>query len=118
MLKCAALGLCLVFAVTAAAEAPTDPSLHIRKGMAFSKARKQLMRDGWRPEKPLNHPPYSAMEKALVNRGAWELESCAVDGAGCLFRYRRGKACLAITAQGETASSLMVGAWHFRCQGE
>jgi len=73
---------------------PTDqPAIPKIYGKAYGAARKQLIQEGWLPNK---HEPYHGQEADVQSgngpifwkRGYWELETCSGTGMGhCLFEF-------------------------------
>lgn len=108
-LLCVTLGLIVV----SAAAKP----LPITEGAKFISTRQALLKQGW---KPLNvHQKdgyeYIGVEHDLIKANIREVDSCAVDRALCIFRYKRKAQCLRVLAKGEDVPTMVIDSWSNDC---
>lgn len=89
----------------------------ITEGAKFVSARQALLKQGW---KPLNvHQKdgyeYIGVEHDLIKANFKEVDSCAVDRALCIFRYKRKAQCLRVLTKGEEVPEMVVSSWSNDC---
>lgn len=102
--------ICLLFSVSFFANATDVP---IREGMSFLKARKALIKDGWKP-----NPTYSGepgVEKIYIRKGFIEFESCTVGIQYCDLNYKKNEICLGVATIGEEVKDMKIYSWNFEC---
>jgi len=89
----------------------------LKKGAPFVQSRAQLIKDGWRPVNVHAGEDYEYIgtETALAEAKIYEVESCAVDRALCIFNYQRGKRCLRVVTSGEELPAMSIESWTSRC---
>lgn len=80
-------------------------------GAKFTEGRKYLLSQGWTPQRMhvKNEYTYIGIEKELIKKRFYEVESCSVDNQGlCIFNYVQDKKCLRITTSGEQIRSMKI----------
>ncbi|GAB2861522.1 hypothetical protein GCM10027277_32770 [Pseudoduganella ginsengisoli] len=86
-------------------------------GTTFTAARKQILKQGWRPYNLLKtwradeQPDCVLLDCELHRNGVVEVEGCPTDKPVCTFYYRKGKVWLQLMATGETRETLRVYYW-------
>ena len=86
-------------------------------GSAFTTARKQILKHGWRPYKLRKAWKSSELQGCvlldcqLLRRGVVEVAGCPTDQPICIFYYRKRGSWLQVMATGETIASLRVYYW-------
>ncbi|SDS04388.1 hypothetical protein [Pseudomonas prosekii] len=83
----------------------------IKEGMAFVKARKLLIKDGWQP-----NPTYTGeygVENIILRAGFIEIESCTMGVQYCGFNYTKDKTCLGVGTVGEEVKDMKIYSWDF-----
>jgi hypothetical protein len=87
------------------AETGQDLDVTLREGRLFTRARRDLLREGWQPaptneEMPSGGLYANAFEAAPFYRaGFHEVYSCT-QGGYCSFYYRKGDQCLELITEG------------------
>ncbi|MBB3192808.1 hypothetical protein [Roseateles terrae] len=114
----AALMTALMTKPMAAPQRANAEAAPVQQGANFLQARKQLLKDGWRPVK--THAVQGdgepiGVESALLRAGIGEVDSCAMDRALCIFHYRKAKRCLRIVTSGEEVATMLVEQSDARC---
>ena len=90
--------------------------LPIEEGMPFSKARKALIKNGWKP-----NPTYSGefgVESVIQRKGFSEIESCTEGVRYCSFNYIKSGDFLSVGTVGEEVKDMKVYSWNFKCPEE
>jgi hypothetical protein len=89
----------------------------LKKGAPFVQSRAQLIKDGWRPVNVHAGEDYEyiGIETVLAEAKIYEVESCAVDRALCIFNYQQGKRCLRVVTSGEALPAMSIESWSSRC---
>lgn len=86
-------------------------------GTTFTAARKQILKQGWRPHNLLKTwrteegSDCALLDCELHRSGVVEVEGCPTDKPVCTFYYRKGKIWLQLMATGETKEKLRVYYW-------
>jgi hypothetical protein len=96
-----------------AASAPETFNDGLQRGMPLSRARAQLVKEGWKPvrtdEKMNDGTPERTFgsARAFVEAGDEEIETCTGTGLNlCVLNYEKNGRCLQITTQGELIPGL------------
>lgn len=99
--------------VSVALAEPAAINVALQRGMLLSRARAQLLMDGWKPvrtdEKMHDGTPERTFGSArtFVEAGYEEIETCTGTGLNfCLLNYEKNGRCLQITTQGELIPGL------------
>ncbi len=89
----------------------------LQKDMAFSAARKLLLKEKWRPINVHAHDDYVpiGVEHELAQKNIKEFDSCSIDYSNCVMRYKRGEACLTVYNIGEKITDMKVVDWSDAC---
>lgn len=97
----------------------------IYKGDGYSRARRKLIRQGWKPvvthfkNNLGDEMRLQAGGEDLIKAGYKEIQYCAGTEVGaCLFNFKKGRICLRIQTLGEYAPGkydVAVNAWNNKC---
>jgi hypothetical protein len=108
----------LIFAslliITTSCFASTDG---LKKGQGFLKARKALQEHGWKPVDVHASDGYEfiGVERILRDSKIYEVDSCAIDKALCIFSYKKNGKCLRLLTHGEELTDMKVDSWSNDC---
>jgi len=89
------------------------------KGHPFPEARRQLLKQGWKPFESSNkfldgcYVNRSGMAGVHYKAGFKEVELCTEGEVFCAFNYTRGKQCLRVVTKGETDPKVLN--WNNEC---
>ena len=91
------------------------PSL--KKGMKISAANRLVLREKWIPDPEKSSQDFAKWGLPLIlqKKGITSIEDCAMDAALCNFKYKKGKSCLRLTAEGESFERLKIVYWTRDC---
>ena len=86
-------------------------------GERLAAAKSKLVKQGWKPTRmhTTDGYEYSGVEKELVTRSFFELDTCSFDSSRCILYYSKKGACLRVDTIGEQFNKITVTRWTGEC---
>jgi hypothetical protein len=80
-------------------------------------ARAKLVKQGWKPTRmhTTDGYEYSGVEKELIARKFFELDTCSFDSSRCILYYAKKGTCLRVDTIGEQFNDMTVTRWTREC---
>lgn len=99
------------------ADSSEAPSAGIIVGERLVAAKAKLIKQGWKPTRmhTTDGYEYSSVEKELVTRKFFELDTCSFDSSRCILYYAKKGTCLRVDTIGEQFNDMTVTRWTREC---